>query len=204
MGRGSGTQEKILAYIKTEIRAHGYPPSVREIANAVGLKSTATVHDHLQRLERQGYIRRNPLKPRALEIVTDTVDMKNPESVKVPLIGRITANEDPLSERNIEDRISLPNAMLGTGRHFIIRIRDNSMCGAGIMAGDYAVVCIQNERKSGALVLTLINGVPCIRRVYAQPDGTWLLRADEVNARSVTLKEPFIAGTVTSVFRLAQ
>ena len=69
MGRGSGTQEKILAYIKTEIRAHGYPPSVREIANAVGLKSTATVHDHLQRLERQGYIRRYPLKPRALEIV---------------------------------------------------------------------------------------------------------------------------------------
>ena len=128
-------QQRILDFIKSEIQQKGYPPSVREIANAVGLKSTSTVHGHLQRLEKRGLLHRDAMKPRAMEVVGDP-NFARSGTTAVPVVGRVTAGLPILAEENLEDYVALPDVMLGDGEHFILLVRGDSMIEAGILDGD--------------------------------------------------------------------
>ena len=153
----SDKQKRILDFIKDEIRAKGYPPSVREICDAVGLKSTSTVHGYLERLEKKGYIRRDPTKPRAIEILDDTSYISQKELVNVPVVGRVTAGQPILAVENIEDTFPLPVERLHNSDVFMLSIKGESMLGAGIFDGDYVIVKQQSTAKNGDIIVALIE-----------------------------------------------
>ena len=132
-------QQRILDFIKSEIQTKGYPPSVREIAQAVGLKSTSTVHGHLQRLEKRGLLHRDAMKPRAMEVTGDPNFIRN-NSTAVPVVGRVTAGQPIFAEENLEEYVPIPDIMLGEGEHFILHVKGDSMIEAGILDGDYIIV----------------------------------------------------------------
>ena len=152
-------QQRILDYIKSEIQAKGYPPSVREIANAVGLKSTSTVHGHLQRLEKRGLLHRDAMKPRAMEVVGDPNFLRN-STTAVPVVGHVQAGVPILAEQNLEDYVPIPDVMLGNGNHFILRVHGESMIDAGIMDGDYIIVRQQNEAANGDIIVACWTILP--------------------------------------------
>jgi repressor LexA len=149
------TQARILAYIEKATLQKGYPPSVREICDATGLKSTSTVHGHLIRLEKKGLLYRDSMKPRAISVPADH-QMYRSEMVNVPILGRVTAGVPILATENIEDYVCLPQTMLGQGEHYILSVRGESMIGAGIMDGDYVVVRRQNTAYNGDIVIAMI------------------------------------------------
>src|SRR5690554_789917 len=136
----SEKQRKILDFLKQELMTKGYPPSVREICNAVGLKSTSTVHGYLERLERKGLIRRDPSKPRAIEILDDNTYLSKKELVNVPIVGRVTAGQPILAVENVEDTFPIPTEYLNNSEVFMLSVRGESMIGAGILDGDYVIV----------------------------------------------------------------
>ena len=145
-------QQRILDFIKSEIQTKGYPPSVREIAQAVGLKSTSTVHGHLQRLEKRGLLHRDAMKPRAMEVMGDPNFVRN-NATAVPVVGRVTAGVPILAEENLDEYVTLPEVMLGDGEHFILLVRGDSMIEAGILDGDYIVVKRCSEALNGKIRL---------------------------------------------------
>lgn len=144
-------QQRILAFIKAEIEDKGYPPSVREICAAVGLRSTSTVHAHLNHLEEQGLIRRDSTKPRALEVL----DGSQARGRSVPLVGRVTAGQPILAIENIEEYLSLPQSVLGQGNMFSLRVEGESMIDAGIMDGDIVVLRQQDTAENGEIVVAM-------------------------------------------------
>ena len=139
------SQEKIFAYIKKVVKAKGYPPSVREICEATGLRSTSTVHAHLKRLEKRGLISRDSMKPRAISVSSD---IQQTDTMAVPVVGRVTAGTPILANENIEEYISIPNVLLGDGEHYILGVRGDSMIEAGINDGDYVVVRKQQDANN--------------------------------------------------------
>ncbi len=155
-------QAMIFEFIKEQQLAKGYPPSVREICSAVGLKSTSTVHSHLNKLEKLGYIRRDPTKPRAIEILntnsTDDVTGMNQEIIHIPVVGQITAGEPILAEQNIEEYIPLPSILVQGRDNFILKVKGESMIGAGILDKDYVIVDKNNHASNSQIVVALING----------------------------------------------
>ena len=155
-------QAMIFEFIKEQQLAKGYPPSVREICSAVGLKSTSTVHSHLNKLEKLGYIRRDPTKPRAIEILntnsTDDVTGMNQEIIQIPVVGQITAGEPILAEQNIEEYIPLPSILVQGRDNFILKVKGESMIGAGILDKDYVIVDKNNHASNAQIVVALING----------------------------------------------
>ena len=155
-------QQKILAFIKSEIDLKGYPPSVREICAAVGLKSTSTVHAHLNHLEEQGLIRRDPTKPRALEVTDGTQGRGR----SVPLVGRITAGQPVLAVENIEDYLVLPQSMLGRDDIFCLRVQGESMIEAGILDGDIVVLRQQDAAENGDIVAALVEDEATLKRIF--------------------------------------
>ena len=155
-------QQKILAFIKSEIDLKGYPPSVREICAAVGLKSTSTVHAHLNHLEEQGLIRRDPTKPRALEVTDGTQGRGR----SVPLVGRITAGQPVLAVENIEDYLVLPQSMLGRDDIFCLRVQGESMIEAGILDGDIVVLRQQDAAENGEIVAALVEDEATLKRIF--------------------------------------
>lgn len=193
-------QQRILDYIKSVIQDKGYPPSVREIANAVGLKSTSTVHGHLQRLEKRGLIHRDAMKPRAMEVVGDPNFLRN-STTAVPVIGRVTAGQPILAEENLEDYISIPDVMLGDGEHFILLVRGESMIEAGIFDGDYIVVRRQQEAANGDIVVAMIEDSATVKRFYKE-NGHFRLQPENRTMAPIYADEVTILGKVVSLYRL--
>ena len=146
-------QQRILDFIKSEIEDKGYPPSVREICAAVGLRSTSTVHAHLNHLESQGLIRRDPTKPRALEVL----DGSQTRGRSVPLVGRVTAGQPILAIENIDEYLTLPQSVLGQGRMFALRVEGESMIDAGIMDGDIVILRQQDTAENGEIVVAMTD-----------------------------------------------
>ena len=139
-GKISAKQQEILEYIKSQILERGFPPSVRDICEAVHLKSTSSVHSHLETLEKNGYIRRDPTKPRAIEILDDTFNFNRREMVNVPIVGRVAAGEPLLAEQNIENYFPIPMDYMPNNQTFMLKVRGDSMINIGIYDGDFVLV----------------------------------------------------------------
>ncbi len=193
-------QQRILEYIKNEIQVKGYPPSVREIANAVGLKSTSTVHGHLQRLEKRGLLHRDAMKPRAMEVVGDPNFVRN-STQAVPLVGNVQAGLPILAEENLEEYVSLPDVMLSRGNHFILHVHGNSMINAGIYDGDFIVVKQQHEAKNGEIVVALLEDSATVKRFFRE-DGRIRLQPENDEMDPIYADDVSILGVVVSMFRL--
>ena len=194
-------QQRILDYIKSEIQTKGYPPSVREIANAVGLKSTSTVHGHLQRLEKRGLLHRDAMKPRAMEVVGDPNFIRN-TTTAVPVVGQVQAGVPILAEQNLEDYVPIPDVMLGKGEHFILRVHGESMIDAGIMDGDYIIVRQRAEAHDGDIIVAMIDDSATVKRFFREEDGTFRLQPENSAMEPIYTKELTIVGEVVSLFRL--
>jgi repressor LexA len=157
----SGKRRQILEFIAEEIRDRGYPPSVREIGEAVGLTSSSTVHSHLQVLQREGYLRRDPTKPRAIAVSFESSSgaaLAARPVVHVPLVGDVAAGVGVLAEENVEEVLPLPEDLTGSGELFMLRVRGDSMVDAGILGGDYVVVRRQDAAEDGEIVVAGITG----------------------------------------------
>ena len=195
-------QQRILDFIKAEIQTKGYPPSVREIAQAVGLKSTSTVHGHLQRLEKRGLLHRDAMKPRAMEVTGDPNFVRN-NSTAVPVVGRVTAGVPILAEENLDEYVAIPEVMLGDGEHFILLVRGDSMIEAGILDGDYIVVKKCAEALNGEVVVAMIDDSATVKRFYKE-DGHFRLQPENSTMEPIYADEVTILGKVVSLYRLVK
>lgn len=195
-------QQRILEYIKSEIQTKGYPPSVREIANAVGLKSTSTVHGHLTRLEKKGLLHRDAMKPRAMEVIGDPNFVRN-ATTAIPVVGRVTAGQPILAEENVDEYIPIPDAMLGDGEHFILLVKGESMIQAGIMDGDYVVVRKQQDANNGDIVVAMIEDSATVKRFYKE-HGHFRLQPENPTMDPIYTDEVTILGKVVSLYRILQ
>jgi repressor LexA len=197
----SQRQLHILEFIKQEIQKKGYPPAVREIGEAVGLLSTSTVHGHLQTLEDRGYIRRDPTKPRAIEILDGSSDMHDSKKVvQVPIIGRVTAGQPILAVENIENTFPLPTDMVREDNVFMLKVRGESMIEAGILDGDYIIVRQQNTARNGEIIVALIGEEATVKRFYKERT---LIRLQPENPtmEPIYSQDVTILGKVIGVFR---
>lgn len=193
-------QQRILDFIKSEIQSKGYPPSVREIANAVGLKSTSTVHGHLQRLEKRGLLHRDAMKPRAMEVVGDPNFVRN-NTTAVPVVGRVTAGLPILAEENLDEYVPIPEIMLGDGEHFILLVRGDSMIDAGILNGDYIVVRRQPDAHNGDIVVAMIDDSATVKRFYRE-NGYFRLQPENKTMDPIYADSVTILGKVVSLYRI--
>ena len=194
------TQQRILAFIEQEIAQKGYPPSVREIGDAVGLNSTSTVHGHLRRLEARGMLRRDAMKPRAMEVCVDNAPAHSAGIEMVPLVGNVAAGSPILAEEYIEDQIPLPESLLGEGKHFVLKVHGDSMINAGIMDGDYVVVRQQNTANNGEIVVAMIEGSATVKRFYRE-NGHFRLQPENSAMLPIITRSVDIAGKVVTVYR---
>ncbi|MDR1960901.1 MAG: transcriptional repressor LexA [Gracilibacteraceae bacterium] len=194
-------QQAILDIIKDGVAKKGYPPSVREIALAVGLSSSATVHNHLQTLEQKGYIRRDPSKPRAIEILDADETVFHHRVQHVPIVGRVAAGEPMLAGENIEDTFPVPYSMVGADTVFILRVRGESMIEAGILDGDLILVRRQNTARNGEIVVALLDDeVATVKRYFRERD-TVRLQPENSAMAPVYTRNVTILGIVTGLFR---
>ncbi|MGI5988914.1 MAG: transcriptional repressor LexA [Lachnospiraceae bacterium] len=196
----SKKQEEILAYIKSEILNKGYPPSVRDICQAVGLKSTSSVHAHLEKLEEYGYIHRDPAKSRTIEILDDTFGAQRKEMVNVPEVGTVAAGTPLLAEQNITDYIPIPVEMLPNAETFILRVRGESMINAGIFNGDRLIVERQNTAENGEIVVALIDDSATVKRFYKE-NGHVRLQPENDAMDPIIVPNCTILGKVVGLFR---
>jgi len=198
----SNKQLKILEFIKDELHNKGYPPSVREICQAVGLKSTSTVHGHLEKLEKYGYIRRDHTKPRAIEIVDHNPYFSQKEIVELPIVGNVTAGQPILAIENIEDTFPLPLEFLDIDNSecFMLTIQGNSMINAGIFNGDYVIVKQQNTAQNGDIVVALLGEEATVKRFYKERDH-FRLQPENPDMEPIITSNLLILGKVIGVFR---
>lgn len=164
----SNREKQILEYIAREQESRGYPPSVREIGFAVGLRSSSTVHGYLAALESKGYIKRDPSKPRAIEVLlgTDNLPPATRDVANVPVVGKVTAGQPILAVENIDDYLPLPRSLAGEGDSFLLRVSGESMIGAGILDGDYVIVRKQSSATNGEVVVAMIEDEATVKRFY--------------------------------------
>ncbi len=193
-------QQRILDFIKTEIQNKGYPPSVREIANAVGLKSTSTVHGHLQRLEKRGLLHRDAMKPRAMEVVGDPNFVRN-STTAVPVVGQVTAGVPILAEENLDEYVSIPEVMLGEGEHFILHVHGDSMIDAGILDGDFIIVRRTSEAVNGEIVVAMIDDSATVKRFFKE-GNRFRLQPENKTMAPIYADEVTVLGKVVSLYRL--
>jgi repressor LexA len=196
----AGKQLEVLEFLKSELCNKGYPPSVREICEAVGLKSTSTVHGHLERLEKKGFIRRDPTKPRAIEILDSSPLSIARDLVEVPIVGKVTAGQPILAVENIEDSFPLPADFLRGNDNFILVVKGESMIEAGILDGDYVVVKQQSHANNGDIVVALIEDEATVKRFYREKDHI-RLQPENSFMEPILVKDVSILGRVTGVFR---
>lgn len=197
----SKKQLDILAYIKNEIYKKGYPPSVREICDAVSLKSTSTVHGHLERLEKKGFIRRDPTKPRAIEVLDSNSGVSfRREMVELPVVGKVAAGVPILAEENIEDTFPVPIEFIGNSNAFMLIVKGDSMINAGIFDGDFVIVRQQSIAKNGDIVVALINDEATVKTYYKEKDY-FRLQPENPYLMPIIIKELSILGKVIGVFR---
>lgn len=200
MRRARGdTQEKILEFIKQEIREKGYPPSVREICQAVSLKSTSTVHGHLQRLEKKGLLHRDEMKPRAIEVL-DSRERETENVVSVPLIGEVAAGIPITAEQEFIESLPLPESFVGAGEHFILNVRGTSMIEIGIRDGDMVVVRRQETADNGEIVVAMIDGEATVKRFFRE-NGHFRLQPENESMEPIIVDEVVILGKVTALLR---
>lgn len=195
-------QDRILAYIQTVIENRGYAPSMREIGEAVGLKSTSTVHGHLTRLEKRGLLHRDAMKPRAIGLNSE--NRQNPEIASnvchVPVIGRVAAGSPILAEENTEAVLPLPAEFVGDGELFMLRVRGDSMVNAGILNDDYIVVRSQPDAQNGEIVVALIDDEATVKRYYKE-NGHFRLQPENDYMEPILVPEVTVLGKVVSLIR---
>ena len=200
-GKITKKQEEILTYIKSQILCRGFPPSVREICEAVHLKSTSSVHSHLETLEKNGYIHRDPTKPRAIEILDDTFNLTRREVVNVPVIGHIAAGEPLLAQENIENYFPIPTEFVPNQDVFMLRVKGNSMINAGIFDGDKILVRQQSTASNGDMVVALLDDSATVKTYYKE-DGHYRLQPENDSMEPIITDEVSVLGVVFGVFRL--
>lgn len=195
----STKQKEIYEFIKNEISNKGYPPSVREICSAVGLSSTATVHGHLERLEKKGLIKRDPAKPRTIEVIENSLNRR--EMINVPIIGTITAGLPILAIENIEDTFPLPVSYVKSTKDlFIVRVTDECMIDIGILNGDFAIIKKTSSVKNGEIVLTLIENKLTIKRFFKEKSFI-KFKPENKNMKPIIVPNCEIVGKVIGVYR---
>lgn len=200
-GKISQKQSEILEYIKSEILKRGYPPAVREICEAVNLKSTSSVHSHLETLEKNGYIRRDPTKPRAIEIIDDMFNLTRRELVQVPMIGRVAAGEPLLAQENIEDYFPIPAEFMPNNQVYMLQVQGESMINAGILDGDYVLVEQCNTASNGQMVVALVEEGATVKTFYKE-EGIYRLQPENDTMSPIIVEEVTILGKVIGVFRI--
>lgn len=200
-GKISGKQKEILEYIKDEILKRGYPPAVREICEAVNLKSTSSVHSHLETLEKNGYIRRDPTKPRAIEIVDDSFQMVRNEMTSIPIIGRVAAGQPILAEENIEGFFPMPVDMVPNAETFVLNVKGDSMVNVGIYNGDRIFVEKCSTARNGDTVVALIDDSATVKTYYKE-NGCYRLQPENDSMEPIITDQLEILGKVFGVFRL--
>ena len=197
----SDKQAQILEYIKDQIMEKGYPPAVREICEAVHLKSTSSVHSHLATLEKRGYIRRDPTKPRAIEICDDNFQMLRTETASLPVVGRVAAGEPILAEQNIESYFPVPAEYVPRGESFVLKVHGTSMINAGIMDGDYIFVNRCQNAENGEIIVALIDDSATVKRFYKE-DGHIRLQPENDEMEPIIVEDCQILGKVFGVYRV--
>lgn len=197
----SDKQAQILEYIKDQIMEKGYPPVVREICEAVHLKSTSSVHSHLATLEKRGYIRRDPTKPRAIEICDDNFQMLRTETASLPVVGRVAAGEPILAEQNIESYFPVPAEYVPRGESFVLKVHGTSMINAGIMDGDYIFVNSCQNAENGEIIVALIDDSATVKRFYKE-DGHIRLQPENDEMEPIIVEDCQILGKVFGVYRV--
>lgn len=200
-GKISDKQREILDYIKTEILNKGYPPTVRDICEAVKLKSTSSVHSHLETLEKNGYIRRDPTKPRAIEIVDDNFNLTRREVVNVPMIGRVAAGQPILAVENIESYFPIPAEFMPNAESFMLRVQGESMINAGIFDGDNILVEKCDTAHNGEMVVALVDDSATVKTFYKEGDHIRLQPENDF-MNPIIVPDCKILGKVFGVFRL--
>ena len=202
MGQGkiSKKQLEILEYIKSEILRIGYPPAVREICEAVNLRSTSSVHAHLESLEKNGYIRRDPTKPRAIEIIDDTFNLTRREMVNVPMVGQVAAGEPILAEQNITNYFPIPMEFMPNNDTFMLTVKGESMINVGIYDGDYVLVEQRNTARNGEIVVALVDDSATVKTFYKE-EGYYRLQPENDDMDPIIVMDCQILGKVIGVFR---
>ena len=199
-GKISAKQQEILEYIKSQILERGFPPSVRDICEAVHLKSTSSVHSHLETLEKNGYIRRDPTKPRAIEILDDTFNFNRRELVNVPIVGRVAAGEPLLAEQNIENYFPIPMDYMPNNQTFMLKVRGDSMINIGIYDGDFVLVEQTPTARNGEVVVALVEDGATVKRFFKE-EGIYRLQPENDALDPIIVSEVQIMGKVIGVFR---
>ena len=200
-GKISDKQREILEYIKEEILSKGYPPAVREICEAVHLKSTSSVHSHLETLEKNGYIRRDPTKPRAIEILDDDFNLTRREVVNVPMIGQVAAGEPILATEHIENYFPIPAEYIPNKETFMLKVKGESMINAGIFDGDNILVKQQPDAENGDIVVALVDDSATVKTFYKE-NGHYRLQPENDTMDPIIVDECSILGKVFGVFRI--
>lgn len=197
----SPRQRQILEFIRSEVMKKGYPPSVREVGQAVGLSSSSTVHGHLGKLEEKGYIRRDPTKPRAIELL-DRANGEYPrkEVIQVPIVGKVTAGAPILAVENVDDYFPMPKEFVGDGETFMLKVRGNSMIEAGILNDDYVVVRRQSHAENGDIVVALLEDEATVKRFFREANHI-RLQPENPNMQPILVRDVQILGKVIGVFR---
>ena len=200
-GKISKKQSEILEYIKEQILEKGYPPAVREICEAVHLKSTSSVHAHLETLEKNGYIRRDPTKPRAIEICDDSFQLVRNEMTSIPIIGTVAAGQPILAAENIEGYFPVPVDMVPNAETFILKVKGDSMINAGIFSGDQIFVERTKVARNGDMVVALVDDSATVKTFYKE-QGHVRLQPENDTMDPIIVDDCDILGKVFGVFRL--
>ena len=199
-GKITKKQEEILEYIKDQIMNRGFPPAVREICEAVNLKSTSSVHAHLETLEKNGYIRRDPTKPRAIEILDDNFNMVRRELVNVPVVGRVAAGEPILATENVESYFPIPAEYVPKNPTFMLTVKGDSMINAGIFSGDHLLIEQKSTAENGEIIVALLDDSATVKTFYKE-DGHYRLQPQNDAMEPFITDDVQILGKVIGVFR---
>ena len=201
-GKISKKQEEILNYIKKEILKKGYPPAVREICEAVNLKSTSSVHSQLETLEKNGYIRRDPTKPRAIEIIDDEFNLTRRETVNVPIVGTVAAGVPILARQNIENYFPIPAEYMPNAQTFMLKVKGDSMINIGINSGDLVLVEQRSDARNGDVVVALVEDSATVKTFYREKGHVRLQPENDSMDPILVNGDLQILGKVFGVFRL--
>ena len=199
-GKISPKQQEILDYIKSQILERGFPPAVRDICEAVNLKSTSSVHSHLETMEKNGYIRRDPTKPRAIEILDDSFNFTRREMVNVPIVGRVAAGEPILAEQNIENYFPIPMEYMPNQQTFMLTVKGESMINAGIFDGDMVLVEQRKTAHNGEIIVAMIEDGATVKTFYKE-EGVIRLQPENDTMDPIIVPDCQILGKVIGVFR---
>lgn len=199
-GKISAKQSEILDYIKSQIMTKGYPPSVRDICEAVHLKSTSSVHSHLETLEKNGYIRKDPTKPRAIEVLDDAFNSCRCDVISIPILGRVAAGEPLLAVENVDSYFPLPTHDLPNQELFMLVVKGDSMVNMGILDGDKIVVKRQNTAENGEVVVAMLEDSVTVKRFYKE-NGHYRLQPENDFMEPIIAEHVEVLGKVISLYR---